>query len=244
MISVNSSIRASRVFLSATRFVHHTRKVITPSRTALTNNAIATLTTTTTIAPARVPHLPICNISFCNNAANNRFNKIMISHHRMFSSTIAVNGELRDKIRSDLTASMKQQEKARVSTLRMLMAAITTKDKETGKDAEDSEILAIIQKLVKQREESAEIYDKGNRPELAEKEREEKKILEGYLPQQLSEDQLKVEIQKIVQELHATSMKEMGKVMKELNTRFAGQFVQGATVSNMVKAALEQQQKQ
>jgi uncharacterized protein YqeY len=123
---------------------------------------------------------------------------------------------------------MKSQDKRRVSTLRLVNAAIKNADIEArgaGKEAlaEDA-ILGVLQKMIKQRQESVELYDKGGRPELAAQEREEMEIIAAYLPQQMSDLEAGSVIQQIVHEINAQGLKDMGRTMAALKERFAGKM--------------------
>lgn len=135
---------------------------------------------------------------------------------------------MREKLKSDLTAALKAKEARKVSTLRLVNDALKNKDIEArglGKGPiSDEEILGVLQKLIKQRQESAEIYDKGGRPELAQQEREEIAVISAYLPQQLSEDEMGDVLKKTIAEQGAASMKDMGKVMAALRAAYAGRM--------------------
>ena len=148
---------------------------------------------------------------------------------------------LRAKINDELKTAMKAQDQRRVSTLRLVNSALKNADIEArgqGKAAlGDDEVLSVLQKMIKQRQESAELYDKGGRPELAAREREEIAIISAYLPRQMSEEEAKTAIAGLVKELGATGMKDMGKVMAALKERYAGQMDFGKA-SPMVKTLL------
>ena len=134
---------------------------------------------------------------------------------------------LRDDISNSLKEAMKARDERRVSTLRMMNAAFKNADIEartTGKPVGEAELLALCQKLIKQRQESAELYDKGGRPELAAQERAEIEIISSYLPKQMSDVEAGAVIQQIVREINAQTMKDMGRVMTALRERFAGQM--------------------
>src|SRR5690606_14004491 len=135
---------------------------------------------------------------------------------------------MREKLMTALKEAMKAKDSQRVSTIRMVQAAI--KDLEianrTKPDAttSDGDIASLLSKLVKQRDESARIYDEGGRPELAAKEREEIAIISEFMPKQLSEAEAIEIIKGIIAETGATSMKDMGKVMGALKERYPGQL--------------------
>jgi uncharacterized protein YqeY len=135
---------------------------------------------------------------------------------------------LRDDINDALKQAMKAKDERRVSTLRLCNAAIKNAEIEArgqGKDApgEDA-ILGVLQKMIKQRQESAELYDKGGRPELAAQERQEIEIITSFLPQQMSDLEAGSVIQQIVHEMNAQGLKDMGRTMAALKERFAGKM--------------------
>jgi uncharacterized protein YqeY len=147
---------------------------------------------------------------------------------------------LRDSINDSLKAAMKAKDERRVSTLRMVNAAIKNADIEarTGKGPlTDEDLLGLMQKMIKQRQESVELYDKGGRPELAAQEREEIAIIQAFLPEQISDLEVKAAIGDIIEELGATSVKDMGKVMAALKAAYAGRM-DFAKASGLVKELL------
>ena len=148
---------------------------------------------------------------------------------------------LREKISDGMKQAMKSQEKLRLSTLRLVNAAIKNADIEArtaGKPPiADDAILSLLQKLIKQRQESVELYEKGGRKELAQTEREEIEIIKGFLPQQMSEAETMAAIAAIIKETGAASVKDMGKVMAALKERHAGQMDFGKA-SGLVKGLL------
>ena len=135
---------------------------------------------------------------------------------------------MREKINDDLKTAMKAGDKDRVGTLRLINAAIKSADIEarpSGKDKiSDSDILSVLAKMVKQRRDSIEQYVAGGRQDLADKEQSEIAVIEGYLPQQMSEDEAKAAIAAIIKETGAAGPKEMGKVMAALKAKYAGQM--------------------
>ncbi|MCA1817619.1 MAG: GatB/YqeY domain-containing protein [Acidobacteria bacterium] len=145
---------------------------------------------------------------------------------------------LKDRIVTDLTAAMKAQDAPRLSTLRMIKAALQNREIEKGAPLTDEELTRLFQSLVKQRRDSVEQYEKGNRPELAAKERAEIAVIEGYLPQAATREEIEQAVAAAIQETGATSMKEMGAVMKATQARLAGRAADGRTVSEIVKAKL------
>lgn len=148
---------------------------------------------------------------------------------------------LRERISDDLKTAMKAGEKAKVSTLRLVSAALKDKDIElrgVGKGpASDDEVLAMMQKMVKQREESISIYDANGRPELAAVERQEIEVIAGYMPAQLGEAEVEAAIADAVAATGAASMKDMGKVIAKLRADHAGRMDFGRA-SALVKAKL------
>jgi uncharacterized protein YqeY len=135
---------------------------------------------------------------------------------------------LRDKINDGLKEAMKAKEPRRVSTLRMVNAALKNADIEArglGKEAlSDDALLGLMQKMIKQRQESVELYDKGGRADLVAQEREEIGIIQGFMPQQMSEADMGAAIEAVIQETGAAGMKDMGKVMAALRERYAGRM--------------------
>jgi uncharacterized protein YqeY len=148
---------------------------------------------------------------------------------------------LRDQFMSDLKAAMKAGEKDRLSTIRLIQAALKDKDIEArgnGKEPlADDDILQLLQKMVKQRQDSARLYVDGNRPELAAKEEAEIAVIAAYMPKQMDEAEAKAAIAGVIAETGAAGMKDMGKVMGELKARFAGQMDFGKA-SPLVKQLL------
>ena len=145
---------------------------------------------------------------------------------------------LKQQIISDLTASMKAQDAPRTSTLRMVKAAMVNREIEKGGELDDEEMMKLLRTLVKQRRDSVEQFEKGGRPELADKEKTEIDVIEAYLPQAASSDEIQQAVNAALAETGATSMKEMGKVMKAAQTALAGKNADGRVVSELVKAKL------
>jgi uncharacterized protein len=148
---------------------------------------------------------------------------------------------LRDDINTALKTAMKAGDARRVSTLRLVNAAFKNADIELrgqgkGPLGED-EMLALLQKMIKQRHESVELYDKGGRAELAQQERDEIAIIASYLPKQMSEDEVKAAISHAIAETGAAGMKDMGKVIAALKGKFAGKM-DFAKASGLVKGML------
>ena len=133
---------------------------------------------------------------------------------------------------------MKEKNNAKVDAIRSIKAAILN-EKTSGKfhELSDQEIIVVIQKLSKQRKEAAEIYADNNRSELAEKELNEKKFIDEYLPQMMSDDELKSVIQNIFNDNNVTSIKQIGIVMKELKDKYSGEY-DPSKASSIIKGML------
>ncbi|MCA0422849.1 MAG: GatB/YqeY domain-containing protein [Proteobacteria bacterium] len=148
---------------------------------------------------------------------------------------------MRQQFTEEMKAAMKAGDKPRLGAIRLIIAALKEKDIEArgaGRtEASPDEILGVLQKMVKQRQESAEVYDKGGRPELAESERAEIAVISSFLPKQMDEAEVKVAIAAAISAVGAAPMKEMGKVVAELRGKYAGQMDFGKA-SGLVKAAL------
>ncbi|MBC2885989.1 GatB/YqeY domain-containing protein [Ochrobactrum sp. CM-21-5] len=149
---------------------------------------------------------------------------------------------LRQEISQALTTAMKAQDKRRLSTLRLIVAAVKDRDianRTAGKDpVGDEELMSILAKMIKQREDSARIYEEGNRLELAEAEREEIVIISEFLPQQLSEEDVKQACSDVIGEVGAEGLRDMGKCMAALKERYTGQM-DFAKASGVVKSLLQ-----
>ena len=148
---------------------------------------------------------------------------------------------LRDDINNAVKEAMKAKDERKLSTLRMVNSTIKNADIEARGQGKpplpDAELLGVLLKMIKQRHEAAELYDKGGRAELATQEREEIAIITAYLPRQMSEDDVKAAISAIIAETNAAGMKDMGKVIGALKAKYTGQM-DFAKASSLVKAAL------
>ncbi len=150
---------------------------------------------------------------------------------------------LRATINDALKEAMKAGDKRRISTLRLMNAAIKDKDINSRTDGHDSELtpdsglIDLFSKMVKQRQESVAMYEQGGRPELAEAEREEIAIIQSYMPKQLSEDDAKVAVAAAIKKVGAAGIRDMGKVMAELKAKYAGQMDM-AKAGGLVKGLL------
>jgi uncharacterized protein YqeY len=147
---------------------------------------------------------------------------------------------MREQFTNELKVAMKAGQKRRVDTIRMINAALKDRDIEArgqGKSVSDEEILALLQKLVKSRQESAEIYEKAGRTDLSTQEREEIAIIQSFLPQPLSTAEVEAAVEAAIAETGAASIKDMGKVVGVLKSKYAGRF-DVAKASGMVKTKL------
>lgn len=149
---------------------------------------------------------------------------------------------LRDELNAALKEAMRAKDMLRVTTIRMILAAFKDRDIAARTDGPDSgvgeaELVTVMQKLIKQRRDSIEAYDKGGRPELADKERAEIAVIEAFLPKQMDEVEARAAIAAAVAELGAAGMKDMGRVMALLRERHGGVMDFGKA-SPWVKAAL------
>jgi uncharacterized protein len=149
---------------------------------------------------------------------------------------------LRDDINKALTEAMKAKNERAVSTLRMVNATLKNADIEARGSGKpplgDAELLSLLQKMIKQRQESVLLYDKGGRADLVKQEQEEIAIIQGYLPKQISEAEMTAAIDDAIKETGAASMKDMGKVIGALRGKYAGQMDM-AKASAAVKAKLQ-----
>jgi len=148
------------------------------------------------------------------------------------------NMPLSEKIIADLTASMKAQDAPRTSTLRMVKAAMMNRKIDKGAELDDDDMLKLLRSLVKQRKDSVEQYEKAGRKDLVDKEQAEITVIESYLPQPATEADIQQAVAAAIAETGATSMKDMGKVMKAAQTALAGKNADGKLVSEIVKSKL------
>jgi uncharacterized protein YqeY len=146
---------------------------------------------------------------------------------------------LRDRLSEDLKLAMKARDQLRMDVIRMIKAAVLNKEVEMKKDLDDAEMSRIMTTMIKQRKESVEQYEKGQRAELAAKERQEISIIEAYLPKALSAEELEQTVAAVIRETGAASAKDMGAVMKAVMARLAGQPVDGKHVSDLVRSKLK-----
>jgi uncharacterized protein YqeY len=146
-------------------------------------------------------------------------------------------GQLTEKVRADMTAAMKAQQKERLSTLRMLQSALKNEQINSGHELSDEEAMTVLRKAVKQRQDSIEQYRNAKRPELADKEASEIEIIKTYLPAELSEEELESGLREIITSVGAQSKKDIGKVMKEASARYKGR-ADGKKIQEIVSRIL------
>jgi len=149
---------------------------------------------------------------------------------------------LRSRLTEALKTAMKAKDERAVSTVRMILAKLKERDievrpKGNPQGISDAEMVAMMQDMIKQRSESIELYEKGKRPELAQKEREEIAVIESFMPRQLSEEEVGQAIREVIGELGAKEAKDMGRVMAKLRERYAG-TMDFAKASGVVRAQL------
>jgi len=150
---------------------------------------------------------------------------------------------MRSELDANLKEAIKSQEKQRVATLRLINAAIKDRDiavrsEENTEGVSDAEIILILSNMVKQRKQSIIQYEEGGRVELAEREREEIKIIQEFLPNQLTDEEIHIEISKIIDSHEQLTIKDMGKIMGQLKEKFSGRMDFGKA-SGIVKALLK-----
>jgi uncharacterized protein YqeY len=145
---------------------------------------------------------------------------------------------LSEKIQKDLVDAMRAKDELRLSVLRGIKSAITYKETEKIRPIDESESIQLLQTLVKQRKESIDQFTKGNRPELATKETKELAIIEAYLPAAASDADMDAAITKAIAETSATSIKQMGAVVKAAKTVLEGKTVDGKALSDRVRSRL------
>ena len=129
---------------------------------------------------------------------------------------------LKEKLLSDMKEAMKSKDSLKLGTIRSVIAAVKNQEIDLRKDLDEEDVLTIVSREVKKRKEAASLYKKGRRPELEDKEIQEMKILQTYLPEQVSEEDLRQRIQQVIEETGAEGMKDFGKIMKTLVPEFKG----------------------
>lgn len=145
---------------------------------------------------------------------------------------------LTEQVQKDLVDALRKQEELRLSTLRMVKTALKNKEIDKRSALNEKEELQVFSTLIKQRKDSIEAFEKGNRPELARKEAEEIAIIEAYLPKAVGEQEVVTAVKATIAEMGSPTMKDMGTVMKNVMAKFAGARVDGKLVSEAVKKEL------
>jgi uncharacterized protein YqeY len=145
---------------------------------------------------------------------------------------------LLEQIQKDMVEAMKAKDESRLGTVRMIKAALKKHEVDSMKPLDEATEMQVMNTLMKQRREAADLYRKGNRPELAEKEEAELKLIESYLPTSPTEGELAAAVDQALAETGATSAKQMGQVMKAAQAKLAGKRVDGKALSERVKARL------
>jgi hypothetical protein len=145
---------------------------------------------------------------------------------------------LLEQIQKDMVEAMKAKDEIRLGTVRMIKTALKKYEVDSGKPLDEATEQQVMNTLMKQRREAAELYRKGNRPDLADKEEAELKLIESYLPAASSEEELDAAVEQAIAETGATSAKQMGAVMKAAQAKLAGKRVDGKALSGKVKARL------
>ena len=143
-----------------------------------------------------------------------------------------------EEVSTGIVEAMRRQDRVTLSALRMLKAALTNKAIEKGHPLDESESKQVVMSLVKQRKDAIEQFDKGGRPDLVDKERADLHVLEGFLPPSLDPGALDLAVREAIAETGAASVKDMGRVMKAVMARLAGQVVDGKAVNDLVRARL------
>jgi len=144
---------------------------------------------------------------------------------------------LQEQISAALKDAMRARDETKMTTLRLVLTAIKKREKEARSLLEDQEVISVITSQIKQRRESIEQYRKAGREDLAQTEENELQILQGYMPEQVSEEEISTTLDEIIAEVGAVSMKDMGKVMKAAMAKLAGK-AEGGAINAMVKAKL------
>jgi len=145
---------------------------------------------------------------------------------------------LKEKIAEDLKEAMREKDILRVNTLRMIIAAIKNYEVEKMRQASDDDVMVVLTKEAKRRKEAIEEYEKYGRSDLAEKEKRELEIIESYLPKQLTEEEIREIVMKTIEEVGATSIRDLGKVMGAVMPKLKGK-ADGKLVNNIVREMLE-----
>lgn len=145
---------------------------------------------------------------------------------------------LLDQVQKDMAAAMKARDEARLSALRMIKTALMKEKVDSMKELDEAAELKVLNSLVKQRRDAAEMYRQGGRPELAEKEEAELKLIEGYMPAAATEEEMAAAVEAAISETGAASGKQMGQVVALARAKLAGRRIDGKKLSDLVKARL------
>jgi len=145
---------------------------------------------------------------------------------------------LLDRIQSEMVAAMKSKDEERLGTLRMMKTALKKHEVDAMKPLDDNTELQVLNTLIKQRRESADMFRKGNRADLADKEERESKLIESYMPSAPTDEEIEAAINSAISETGVTSPKQMGVVMKAVQAKLAGKRVDGKALSDKVRARL------
>ncbi len=145
---------------------------------------------------------------------------------------------LTQQVQKDMVDAMRAKQELRLSTLRMMKAALQNKRIEKRADLDEKEELQVFSTMIKQRKDSIEQFEKGNRPELAQKEAQEIAIIEAYMPKAVGEEEIVATVRAVIAEMGSPTMKDMGAVMKNVMAKFGGARVDGKVVSEAVKKQL------
>jgi len=146
---------------------------------------------------------------------------------------------LKERLKEDMKAAMKAKDKERLSVIRMLQSLIKNAEIDKRGELTDEEIVSLLMKYAKQRRESIELYEKGGRQDLVEKEKRELQIVESYLPKQMDEDEIRELVAKVIEEVGASSPKDIGKVMQAVMPKVKGR-ADGSVVNKIVRELLAQ----
>jgi uncharacterized protein YqeY len=145
---------------------------------------------------------------------------------------------LLDQVQKDMVAAMKARDEARLSALRMIKAALQKQTVDSMKPLDDASEMQVLKSLVKQRQDAADMFRQGNRPQQAEKEQAERRLIESYLPAAASDEEIEAAISSAIGETGVTSLKQMGVVMKATQAKLKGKTVDGKALSEKVRARL------
>ncbi len=143
----------------------------------------------------------------------------------------------KEKIRKDMTKALKEGEKLKVSTLRLLIASIINEEKKLQEELNEQQFFKVLNREIRMRKESITEFEKGGRKELADKERKEKEILKTYLPKQITQDELKTMINSIIEEVEAKTVRDLGKVMGKIMPQVTGR-ADGKVIKDLVFKAI------